>query len=537
MKNNNNNFRKYKIKGQNAVFFIFIVCVFIISNAVLIKDAKALCENPASWWCVGPVACGQGDCDDAGENIEEWNNYGEDDILDEFCVDDDDLNNKTMKRTDGSDPAEYDPDHMGNHSHLGGPGFIPLGPLQSLLDPIKNLLDAFGVSISDGQSGKMSEFDYKFWIDNGVRAMMDMSEQTTAMAMLQTYAIGTFFDATQQLETQRLFHELKYQAHRDYTPNKDFCRFGTGVRSLMPSEYRSNINAMVMHREFMQRQLGTGRSPGVFEQTLDKEMRWDNFRQKHCDFQDNNWSKRETGLALACDRSGIGNETVDPERVNSDIDYGRLVAHPRTIDANFRNPNIAQPETALKEDLLSLSQNIYGHEHLPALNADDLIDNNTQALYLALRTVVAKRSVAQNTFNEIVSMKTSGSSDISDVNDPPDDDDNDTAFYLAAIMKELGVKNDEVYNIIGTSPSYYAQLELIAKKMYQNPDFYANLYDKPMNVRRRRAALKAIEMMIDRGIFESQLRYEMINSVLLATRLQSTFEEQESESSVAGGGN
>ena len=84
---------------------------------------------------------------------------------------------------------------------------------------------------------------------------------------------------------------------------------------------------------------------------------------------------------------------------------------------------------------------------------------------------------------------------------------------------------EEVFEYIGERPSYYAQLELLAKKIYQNPDFYANLYDKPANVARKGVALKAIELMLDRAIYESQLRREMATSVLLATKLRYEVDE------------
>ena len=91
--------------------------------------------------------------------------------------------------------------------------------------------------------------------------------------------------------------------------------------------------------------------------------------------------------------------------------------------------------------------------------------------------------------------------------------------------------------MLGENPSYYAQLEILAKKIYQSPDFYANLYDKPANVERKSVALKAIELMLDRAIYESQIRQEMTMSVLLSSRLRNTFRDINQElPSTAGGG-
>ena len=66
-------------------------------------------------------------------------------------------------------------------------------------------------------------------------------------------------------------------------------------------------------------------------------------------------------------------------------------------------------------------------------------------------------------------------------------------------------------------------MEILAKKIYQNPDFYVNLYDTPANVARKKVALRAIELMLDRAIYESQIRQEMVMSVLLSSKLRSDF--------------
>jgi hypothetical protein len=88
---------------------------------------------------------------------------------------------------------------------------------------------------------------------------------------------------------------------------------------------------------------------------------------------------------------------------------------------------------------------------------------------------------------------------------------------------------------MGENPSYYAQLEILAKKIYQDTDFYANLYDKPANVSRKLVSMKAIELMLDRAIYESQLRREMAVSVTLSSKLRSSFREAKGEG-VTGSG-
>ncbi len=350
-----------------------------------------------------------------------------------------------------------------------------------------------------------------FFRNHVLPALMLFTEQMSAMAMHQSMMIGMFLDAKHQLETQRLFQELQTNAHRDYHPSEDFCWFGSAVRSMGASEQLGRFNTVALGQIQMARQLGNINNGAADNIDADKANRWEQFVQKYCDPSDNNRTAAlNTGLRMACGGGASGSK-----RVNIDIDYTRAIDEPRTLDANFTNGGAP---TDGEEDILALSNNLYGHDILTrtAIKAD-LKAQEKQHLYLALRSVAAKRNVALDSFNSIVGLKTSGTTNMNG--------GSNTSAFLGALMAELGVPSTEIFQIIGNNPSYYAQLELLAKKIYQNPDFYANLYDKPANIERKSVALKAIELMLDRAIFESQLRQEMATSVLLSARLGKQFDK------------
>ena len=362
----------------------------------------------------------------------------------------------------------------------------------------------------------------EFFRDNVLPALMLFTEQMSAMAMHQSMMIGMFLDAKHQLETQRLFQELQTEAHRDYHPSEDFCWFGTAVRSMGATEQLGRFNAVALSQIQMARQLGNVNNGAAPTRDDDKAGRWNQFRERYCDPSDNNQTATAgTGLSIACGSGASGTR-----RVNLDIDYTRAIDEPRTINANFTD---AGSPTEGEQDVIALSSNLYGHDVLTRTATASLLKGaNYQHLYLALRSVAAKRNVAMNSFNSIVGLKTAGTNNMTG--------GSDTASFLGALLAELGVPPGEVFSIIGNQPSYYAQLELIAKKIYQNPDFYANLYDKPANVERKGVALKAIELMLDRAIFESQLRQEMATSVLLSARLNPEFKKVENKLGAYGGG-
>ena len=75
---------------------------------------------------------------------------------------------------------------------------------------------------------------------------------------------------------------------------------------------------------------------------------------------------------------------------------------------------------------------------------------------------------------------------------------------------------------------------MLAKKLYQNPDFYRELYDKPENTRRKSVALSAINSMLDREIFDSQIRAEAMISQLLELKVQQAQDDVEDSFSRKG---
>lgn len=369
-----------------------------------------------------------------------------------------------------------------------------------------------------------------FFEDYWVIGLSEMTEFLSAFGMYQVEIIGAMLDAKHQLETQRLFWQLQAEAHKDYHPSEELCWFGTNSRSMAASEARGIYNRRIMAKRSIDRQLGNANMSSASSEMLDKQGRWRQFVNTYCDPKDNNWTSAGSGLDMACDHDGPGGAgttgATNPKRKNRDIDYTRLIEEPRTLEMNFDEPTPTTPVPDDEADVIAMSNNLYGNTVLSRkLSRQTLQNQNARKLYLALRSVVAKRSVAENTFNAIVGMKSSGTSETS-ASAPL------TRNYLAAVFKELmptGTSNADIYSIIGQNPSYYAQLEVLAKKIYQNPDFYANLYDKPANIARKSVAMKAIDLMLDRAVYESELRQEMIMSVLLSSKMRDDFREINTE--------
>ena len=348
-----------------------------------------------------------------------------------------------------------------------------------------------------------------FWEDNVLPAMMLMSEQITATAMKQVQIIGSFFDARQKMQTQQVLQKIRAQTHKNYQPSVGMCEFGSTVKSLAASERRGEYNAYVLSQRSQDRHLGQAFTAAKEGALSDITFRLEQFRENYCDSADNN-----NALNDLCSGGG------DRNRYNKDIDYVRTLGAPATIDVNFTDSFIRNDE----EDLFALASNLYGHRVLyrfgskkaQALGEDTNGSlNDAQKNYMDMRAYLAKRSVAENSFNAIAALKSAGTEGSKD--------------YLMAILEEMGISTQrntssadprsDAEKILGEQPSYYAQMEVLGKRIYQNPDFYTNLYDKPANVERKQVAMQAIGLMQKFDLFKSYLRQEASMSILLEMAL------------------
>jgi hypothetical protein len=350
------------------------------------------------------------------------------------------------------------------------------------------------------------------WTNNLENALEAFADQMSAIAMQQVMAIGMFLDAKQQLETQRVLQTIRARAHKDYQPSAGMCEFGSSIKSLAASERKSEISAHMLSQRSQDRNSRSANTSAASAADGDQVNRMEQWKGQFCDPSDNNG-----GIGTACPTPGAA------ARMNVDIDYVAAIENPWTLNVDFTDTTLTNTES----DLFALASNLYSFDVLKTVtqfNSDKAATggtNDAQSNYLDGRALLAKRSVAENSFNAITSMKTAGTAGSRD--------------FLEAILSDLGVSatagpgggDDDITRLLGSDgagneigPSYYAQMEVLTKKIYQNPDFYTNLYDKPANVERKEVAMQAIGLMQKFDLFKSYLRTEASLSVLLETSIQ-----------------
>lgn len=322
-------------------------------------------------------------------------------------------------------------------------------------------------------------------------------------------AMLSFFDAQNLMLANITMQRTQIQTQRDYNPSEQICRFGTLSRSVASSEERGKPVAVSMATQAVSRQMlkaGTagGSSSGAgttIGRSADTKARWGQFLGKFCQPSDFNRA------ISAC--TGAGGD----KQINRDIDMTRTLDAPLTLDLDY-----SAAGTPDSENLSALMSNLYASNLVTNLTKSDLeaiakqkfsseATQNSLRKFFDYRALVAKRSVAENSFAAIAALKAKG--------------DKSSTDYMKAVLKQLGLTDkDDLDRYLGVPPSYYTQMEILTKKLYQDPAFYANLMDSPANVGRQQVAMSGIELAQDRDIYESLRRSEMLLSTLLEVYVQ-----------------
>jgi hypothetical protein len=265
------------------------------------------------------------------------------------------------------------------------------------------------------------------------------------------------------------------------------------VKSLPASDLKARTNQLALSEIDLARNMGTYNNIASSGRGEDNANRIASFTKTFCDYTDSS-----NGLELFCNLTA-----ATSDRFNRDIDYTRTFAVPDTLNVDFTNNGASGSLTKDENNIIMLGHNLYGNTQiLRRMGKGELEKEAGQELYPLIRSIGAKRSVAQNSFNAMVGMKAAGTGA--------------SASYVRQVLQNLGMSAGDIARYTAsTNPSYSAQMEILTKRIYQNPAFYAELMDRPANVARQSAAMESLELMQDRDIFTSMSRSETLLSLLV----------------------
>jgi hypothetical protein len=234
----------------------------------------------------------------------------------------------------------------------------------------------------------------------------------------------------------------------------------------------------------------------------DQQTRRQLFIDKFCNISDNTGQNN----LLCANKNGL------PEQQNADINYTQTIDTPLSLKFHMYNPDVTPDE----ENIYAFLDQIFLNEPFPDVSRPDTKLHKFKKTYQEMRSLISMRSVAMNSFAQIIGEKSRGLATGNQILPP-----------MGALLREMGLSDGNIYDYIGVAPSYFAQMEILTKKIFQHPEFISNLYDKPANVKRIRTALSAIESMQERDIHNAMQRREMLTSMIL--ELQTRHKQQDLE--------
>jgi hypothetical protein len=311
---------------------------------------------------------------------------------------------------------------------------------------------------------------------------------------------GGFIDAQSNLTSLLSRAKQTADVTLNHTVSEGVCSAASVSQSLGKADTKRIAEQLAISKILMDRDLG---KPGSVyfdnnqvNMTAGLQGRLTVFKDRFCDKADENSS-----LSSIC-------KTRTDVKLNRDIDFTRGLDVPLTLKVNFaETPAILNDD---ETDILALAENLFPSQLLSTIenNRDNFEEN-----YTDFRSLLASRSIARNSFASIVAEAESvGKS---------------TPFAKNAVKAIMKTPAD-VDKLLGANPSYFAQMEVLTKKLYQSPDFIKNLMTNDTNVTRSRVAMKAVDLQQNQDLLNSLYRREM----LLATYLEQMINDSRARTNI-----
>jgi hypothetical protein len=356
----------------------------------------------------------------------------------------------------------------------------------------------------DEQYDKHKEFlEEKFWKERLLPAFQSFTQQSVQSDQQGETASASIADA--QIANAAAARTAKGQAKdiRTYQGDQATCQMAAGARATaaaqaVGSEVTREVAAASMTRRLGRSEGGGGGGGGGGSDARDP--RDVDLSARRDDFNTNFCSPTAWGGAFkdSCPSAG--------PLADRDIDWNKL-QEKWTLD--LRPDYATQSRDSWTDDekiVEAMRQHLFGHQLPSSPSSESLKKYNVQVGYLNQRALEAKRNVAETSFNSFIGERTAA--------------DEGAKEWLDATLEQLGITLDAATQAkIGEKPSYYAIMEVLTKKMLQDPNFYTGLIKPGPQVAQTQASLQAVNLMQQRDVYESLLRSELILSLIVEMEL------------------
>ncbi len=347
----------------------------------------------------------------------------------------------------------------------------------------------------DNEYRKHKQFlEQKFWNEKLEPALQEYTQQEVMSTQERTKALAAEADAAAANKIAVAVGEKQAENALTYQPNPQVCGVASGVRNLALASAVGQEVVTETTTASVDRRLAIDVPEGKSPQEADIDARRETLTDRFCD--PDAWGGAMRGV---CKQAG--------DLKNRDITYRDTVDAPWTLDIRPDYTSKDKDEWTNDEVAVdAMRTNLFGHELYPRPTAAEFKNRDVQIGYMNQRALEAKRNVAQYSFDTLVGQKAAGSEAAKQ--------------WLEASLSKLGLQmDDETRAKIKDKPSYYAIMEVLTKRMYQDPNFYNNLIQPGPQVAQTQASLQAVGLMQMRDVYESMLRSELILSLIVEMEL------------------
>lgn len=336
--------------------------------------------------------------------------------------------------------------------------------------------------------------DHKSWVQNTLwpailEDLQVLTDQLAGVSPAAMSSLGMITDGAQTQTTQRRLQKLKAESVNRNRPNLKMCSVATMTKGLTNSEDNGRVFSASLSNNMKTRFLGGENTQGADGVDSDKRARWNMFVSQYCDPDSENGA-----LGEQC-------QNIDPANFDKDVDFARLVGGADTIAAEDTHA------------VTLMASYLYGHDiprnRFKGNSIDPKKNSRNYELYEQMRSIMAMRSIAANSFQSVVALKSEG----------PEETEEEKSRRQSTMI-EMGYSSDFIANSMKASPSYVGRMNLMQDALFHNPGFYIDNISSPEHVSQTMTAMKAIENMYMDRLAESLKRQELLNSVWLELKLR-----------------
>jgi hypothetical protein len=314
----------------------------------------------------------------------------------------------------------------------------------------------------------------------------------------QSALTGATIDGQTNIQSVQSFQSATAQSLKNNQSSEALCRFASVGKSLAADDVKRRAQQILFSEIGLARSLGTEGSPAASGAVGDMGARIAMFVSEFCDKKDHN-----NGLALMCagvEASQFASAGSPLNRKNADINFVESISLKPTLSIDLASNTILAPD---EQTIIAMSYNLYGHKAIaPRFSESELQSPEGRKAFLRFRSLLAGRSLTQNSFAVMVAERAQGTGA--------------SKAHMSALLTEMGIINQQdIDRVLGPKPSYYAQMNLLTRSLYQNTNFYGTLMEGKTNVARQSAYMSSIDLMQDRDIYHSSLRSELLLASLI----------------------